>query len=207
MKKFLRKSANILFKNNILYTKLYVLFSYLKKKELNLHLCAGHLYEKGWINIDTNKSNKIDLIMNMVNIKNHFKNNSIKNIKIIHGLSYLRFHESLDFLKDCYSLLEEGGMLTVEIPDIKKLALNIVDIDSLNSEQNYSAYLEALRAIYAFDLNQHKNKVKYFTYQFGWSAMHLKCELEKLGYKEIEIKNPNYHGQRFNRDFRLEAKK
>ncbi len=209
MKKIRRKLINTLFKNNILYTRLYVFFLYLSKKELNLNLCSGTLYEKGWINIDENGSNKVDLIMNIVNINKFFKKNSIKNIKIIHGLSYLRFHEAIDFLQSCYNLLEikGGGKIIIEFPEVKKLSNSIININSLYDEKNYYDYIEALRAFYAFDLDQHKKKVKYTTYRFGWSAMHIKYELEKLSYKNIEIKNPEYHDKRLNRDVRIEARK
>ena len=207
MKNELRKIVNIVFKNNVLYKKLHILFLYFKKKELNLHLCCGRLYEKGWVNIDANPSVKTDLIMDMIDVKKYFSNHSIKNIKIIHGLSYLRFHEALDFLKDCYNLLENDGRLIIEIPDIKKLSKNILGVDSLCDEKGYFSYIEALRAIYAFDLGEHQNKVNYITYKFGWSAEHLKYELEKLGYKNIQIENPEYHCQLCNRDFRLIASK
>lgn len=208
VRKFIYPPFNFLITGNWFYKKIYIWLAYLRKSDINLHLASGHNYLKNYINIDINRCARVDINMDVRKIKKYFRKNSVNSVMTLHFLSYLRFWEAQIFLKDCYDILKEGGKIIIEIPDISKIAKNISSISSLEGdEKNYSDYLEMMRAIYAFDMEQHKNREHFSTYAFGWSAMHLKHEMEKIGFKNIEILEPCYHGNFVNRDFRLEAGK
>lgn len=174
---------------------------------VNLNLGSGKLYDENYINVDINPNVLSDMQFDLRELRKHFNDNSVDKIMLIHVLSYLRFWEAIEFLKDSYIVLKPKGKIIIEIPDIHKIAKAIAKIQSIEKNESYNAYIEMMRAVYAFDLEQHKNKENFITYAFGWSAMHLKYEMSKIGYKNIKILDPEFHSKQINRDFRLEAQK
>ena len=64
-----------------------------------------------------------------------------------------------------------------------------------------SWYIEAVRAIYAFDLTQVRTRATYQPYAFGWSYWHLKRELEIAGFSTV-FSADETHGRRIWRDIR-----
>ena len=176
-------------------------------KTLKLHIGSGGDYTPGWINIDHNKLVPADLYMDMRKIRHYCRKDSVNELKMIHVISYLRYWEAIDFLNTCYDIMRPVGYLLIEGPDILKLSENLQKIKSLNVEADYFMYFECLRAIYAFNMDQIKNKNSFITYAFGWSARHLKYELEKIGFRNIKISSPLYHDKLPWRDFHVEATK
>ena len=170
------------------------------RSPLSLHLGCGLEYWKGWVNIDISSSSVADVVMDFVELKHTFKRGTVDDIAMIHSISYLRLWEAQEFFKDAYFLLKPGGHFVLEFPDITKCALHI-----LQNENNVDNYLEGVRAFYAFDLLQIKNKEKFNTYAFGWSAWHIKQELLSAGFSSVEIKDPETHNKLKWRDTRIES--
>jgi hypothetical protein len=181
-------------------------YKHLKKKKkfeepLKLHLGCGKVFMKNYINIDSTSNSVADLVSDFRDIDKHFPPNSVSEIFMVHSISYLRFWEGLEFFKDCFLLLKEGGKLIIEFPDIEKCASSMIQ-----NKNDYTNYIEAVRAFYAFDLNQIKKKEKFTTYAFGWSAWHMAEELTKLGFKNIVCSDGILHNQKW-RDSHVEATK
>lgn len=121
---------------------------------------------------------------------------------MIHSLGYLRLWQARELLVDLYQLLEPGGRLIIEQPDLIKCARK-----ALESTDNPIEYLEAVRGLYAFGLDQIERREMFTPYAFGWSEMHLKKELERIGFSQVMPYNPLTHGPRPWRDMRIEAVK
>lgn len=183
-----------------LYHDLY--FKFCDKQPLKLHLGCGSIYIDNWVNIDSDKKIIADLYMNITNLNKVCKPGSVDEIMTIHVISYLRLWEAKDFVADCYSLLRPGGKLVMEFPDVAKIAGKMTSIQSLDTAENRFQYDECLRAIYAFDPLQVAAKEKFTTYSFGWSGIHMKYELEKIGFHDVKIIDPEYHDVRIWRDTR-----
>ena len=166
---------------------------------IHLNLGCGEQYLQGWVNIDTNENVNADLYSNFFNIDNHFESFSIDTIQMIHSISYLNLWEAELFFKKAFKLLKNEGILILEFPDILKCSRRLLFTNDVES------YIEAIRGIYAFDLNQMENKEKYIPYSFGWSGWHIKKVLIKQGFKKIYINYPETHGRRFWRDSRIVA--
>jgi hypothetical protein len=101
-----------------------------------------------------------------------------------------------------YGLLEAGGALVIELPDVLKCARH-----ALEHVDDPEQYLEAVRGLYAFDLGQLERRERYTPYAFGWTAEHLRRELEIAGFSRISVCEPTRHRRRVWRDVRLEAVK
>lgn len=171
-----------------------------KNPLLRLHLGCGNEYLPGWVNIDVTEKSKADLVMDFKNIKDHFSENSVDEILMIHSISYLRLWEARDYFSNIYLLLAPGGKIVLEFPDIAKCSKAILD-----RENNVDGYLEAVRAFYAFDMGQIKNRDEYHPYAFGWSAWHMSYELKITGFSKVLVQDPLTHGPLLWRDTRIEA--
>lgn len=167
---------------------------------LRIHLGCGSQHWDGWVNIDVSSNSAADIVLDFREIKNIFEIQTVEEIVMIHSVGYLRLWEARNLFHDIFSLLKIGGKYTMEFPDIVKCSTYL-----LKNENNIAEYLEGVRGIYAFDMNQIKNKEKFGTYLFGWSAWHIQKELHEAGFTSVKIKNPETHGQLFWRDTRIEA--
>lgn len=165
-----------------------------------INLGCGQIYKKGYVNIDNNPKNKIDLNSTFQNFHTHFKNNSIDLILGSHIIGYLYKHELKEMLINSYKILNNNGKIILEFPDIIKCSLLIVF-----GNKKYSQI--GVMGVYAFDSNQLKSKDHYFPYVYGWSSKEVKLILKEIGYKNIKVKLPKLHGKRFWRDSRIEAEK
>ena len=179
---------------------------YLKKKQtytkpLKLHLGCGSVYLEGYVNIDVSSNSVADVICDIQDIYKLYSKNSVSEIVSIHTISYLRLWEAIDFFKDCYNLLHEGGRLVLEFPDIDKCSGHLI-----KSRNDYTNYIEAVRGIYAFDLGQIQKRERFITYRFGWSAWHIEQELKNIGFKNVDCSDGLLHNHKW-RDSRVEAKK
>jgi hypothetical protein len=99
--------------------------------------------------------------------------------------------------------LRTDGELVMEFPDIVKCSKVIVKNDAEDLDQ----YIEGVRGIYAFDMDQIKKKAHFTPYAFGWSAPHLKNVLLETGFTTVRSEDPLTHGARIWRDTRIIATK
>lgn len=173
-----------------------------RKVSKKLHLGCGNEYLEDYINLDISPLSKADIVCGISDVERNLSGMKFDEILMVHSISYLRYWEVQDFIKSCFRILERNGRLIIELPDLSKCANVIANSNKIDSE-----YLEALRAIFAYDLNEHKNKVKYYTYKSGWSSMHMVDELEQAGFTNVEVLEPKYHSNKIWRDVRIEAVK
>jgi hypothetical protein len=171
----------------------------LEKEELRLNLGCGFDYKSGWINIDSNPNCIVDIKCDFFNLDKFFKEKSVSHIVLNHSISYLSLWQARDFFSKVFKLLKNGGVLEMEFPDVVKCA-TIICNQNVNDE-----YIEAIRGLYAFDLDQINNKEKYTPYAFGWSSKHIVIELQKNGFQRVEVLDPITHGPRVWRDTRIIA--
>lgn len=170
--------------------------------KVRLHLGCGSEYWEGYVNIDSRADIKTDLQLDFTKIGSHYADFSVAEVALIHSISYLRLFEARDLFSTIFRMLEPGGRMIIECPDFVKCATK-----ALNSENNLSEYLEGIRGLYAFDMDQIKRKDCYLPYAFTWSTFHLQSELKAVGFKKIDVCPPLTHDQRIWRDIRIEATK
>jgi hypothetical protein len=173
-----------------------------RNAEIKLHLGCGPEYLEGYINIDTSCSANSDLRLNFTRIEEHFNPGTVSEVVMIHSLSYLRLWQARDLFASICRLLKRSGQLVIELPDLGKCAQKV-----LAKQGDVGEYLEAVRGLYAFDLDQIKNKELFTPYAFGWSGWHLRLELERAGFTRTELQDPLTHGKRLDRDVRVIATK
>jgi hypothetical protein len=195
-----------LLKRTFLFDHLKVAFYFFKRNfrrrkiSKKLHLGCGNEYLEDYINVDISISSKADIVCNISDVEKSLNGLNFDEILMVHSISYLRHWEVNDFIETCLRILNTNGKLIIELPDLSKCAKVISNADIIDFN-----YLEALRAIFAYDVNEHKSKKKYHTYKSGWSSLHLCHELSKAGFKDVRILDPLFHDSQTWRDVRIEA--
>ena len=164
-----------------------------------MHLGCGSTYLDGYVNIDASLNAHTDLCADFRRIDKVFAADSLSEVLMIHSLGYLNLWEARDLFRLLYRLFESRGKLIIELPDVINCARKI-----LESAESEADYLEGIRGFYAFGMDQIETRDKYTPYAFGWSAWHLKKELEDAGFREVMHLQPETH-ERTWRDMRIEA--
>ena len=101
-----------------------------------------------------------------------------------------------------FDLLKTSGVFIVEFPDVLKFASGLWEY-----EPGSYGYIEAMRAIHAFGLDDMAKDSNYIPYSFSWSYEHLRKELREVGFNNIQKLVPLTHDTTGKRDTRLEAVK
>jgi len=136
--------------------------------KVRLHLGCGQDYWPGYVNVDIGADALCDLRMDFTRIGERYPHDSVAEVALIHSLSYLRLWQARDLFIELYQILEPGGRIIVELPDLAKCAQKL-----LTCESDLAEYLEAVRGLYAFGMDQIDRREMFTPYAFGWSAWHL----------------------------------
>lgn len=168
---------------------------------MKLHLGCGTQYWDGWINVDRCRDVRADYTMDFRKIGNQFQPGTIEAVAMIHSFSYLNLWEAEDLLDVIWNLLTPKSQLIIEFPDIMKCAV------ALYHSTSQERYLEAVRGIYAFGMDEIRNKVTYTPYAFGWSVGHLIEVLRQHKFVFAASKPVTSHMGYPWRDSRVEAQK
>lgn len=91
-----------------------------------LNLGSGFKKIDGAINIDCYEPAEPDILADIRDIKKHFAENSVDEIHMYHCLEHFVKPDAMQLLTDCYSLLKEDGLLIVELPDLMKCCINLM---------------------------------------------------------------------------------
>ncbi len=169
---------------------------------VRLHLGCGDDYWPGWINVDSDRRVPCDLHADFVDIGKRYLPGTVSEVAMIHSLGYLRLWEARSLFADLYRALGEGGVFSIELPDLAKCAARV-----LQSEGNIAEYMEGVRGIYAFGMDQIAASELFTPYAFGWSAWHLAKELRDAGFRSVDVGGPQKHGRIEWRDTRIVARK
>ena len=147
-----------------------------KEKNIKLNIGCGDRKMHGFINIDAREDMKPDVVADVTQIHEHYKDVSL--IYACHVLEHFPLKPSSfqpftwkDALKSWKDALKPGGVLRIAVPDIEavcKYYVNTGDLDIL-----YAFFYGGQK--YDFDFHYH-----------CWSFDTLKRDLEDLGFKEVK---------------------
>lgn len=88
---------------------------------INLNIGCFYTHFENFINVDIKDDCGADLICNMMEIDNHFKDNTVSVILASQVLEHVILSDAEIFLAKCYRMLRPGGHLIVEVPDCENM--------------------------------------------------------------------------------------
>ena len=162
---------------------------------MRLHLGCGRHYLDGWVNVDIvphPKAKKPPDVLGSVT-KLGFPDQSADEIMAIHLFEHMNKHEAIKTLHEWARVLKQGGRLILEMPDLMKCCKNFI--------QNQDDPKNSLFGIYG----NHDEESEFMYHKYGWTCSTLKPHLKAAGFTDIIEADPQWHGQRKHRDFRVEA--
>lgn len=86
---------------------------------IRLHLGCGGKKLEGWVNIDINPQYNPDIVMDAKNLKD-FDGGSVDEIASYHLFEHFTYHEAVTALREWYRVLKPGGVLTIELPNLRR---------------------------------------------------------------------------------------
>lgn len=143
-----------------------------------LNLGSGTRPKKGYLNVDL-KSGLNSIQLDIRDIKTKFTKESVEAILLCHVLEHLSKQDAEKLLDDCADLLEEGGVFTIEVPDLYKTAKRFVELIDEGKEDE--AYTSPINGFYG----EVFPKTEGDYHKYGWTEQKLISHLKKRG---LEIK-------------------
>lgn len=157
---------------------------------IRLNIGCGKRHIEGYINIDykADLEPKPDMVMDC-KVLDRFDNDSVHEILGIHMFEHIHPCEAFNALKEYHRVLIPGGILVLELPDMKELCRNFVYADT----QNKYIILEGI----------YSTSTPWSPHLYGWDDMLLYEHLQGAGFKEYHRAEPRYWFQGYN--MRIEA--
>ena len=122
-----------------------------------------------------------------------------------HMIGYLTIGQAHKFFKSCHNSLQNNGKLILEFPDFNKIC-RLLEKLNYESPTVEADYIEIVRAIYAYDAKDaYSSEFNMQTYITAWTPEIIGIILKRIGFKTINHSTPITHGQRIDRDSRIEA--
>lgn len=111
-----------------------------------------------------------------------------------HFIEHVREYEAPALLREFHRLLKSGGTLILELPNIEAAARNLL------------AGMPPQMCWFAF-YGDASHRDPYMLHQFGYTPATIRALLVECGFIKVQLKPPQTHGARANRDMRVEARK
>jgi predicted SAM-dependent methyltransferase len=147
-------------------------------REIHLHLGCGRKYLPGFVNVDANPRQKIDLWLDVRN-GIPFRDNSVASIYTTHMLEHFFPDELQRLLAECYRVLRPGGGMRIIVPSLRTAieAYNRQQIEWFNSEfpRHYDS-IGGRFANFIFCDGQHRSAFDY---------SHMQEMLRRAGFSEV----------------------
>lgn len=98
-------------------------------KKIKLHVGCGTLYKDKWINIDNNSDNNIEKLDINHDLSKGlpFDDFTVDFIYNEHFIEHLSRDDGLLFLKECFRVLKNGGVLRIACPDLDDIIKNYLN--------------------------------------------------------------------------------
>lgn len=164
-----------------------------------MKLAIGQGEREEWITIDADPGQCATHRTMVPPLPPLVKVDKFAEIEMIHFLEHLYYWDAISLLKECTEMLELGGLLVIECPNIEwccKHLLGQVKTPSKNPAENQ------------FDLwgfyGDPTREQPLYGHRWGWTPKSLEKELHSIGEFEINHETPKYHNPV--RDFRVVAK-
>lgn len=157
---------------------------------IRLNIGSGNKKIEGWIGIDLDGDPDIRADIRALPFSDEYAHEAMA----IHVIEHIWRWEALDVLREWFRVLQPGGKLVLELPDLMKCAQSIL------------THPDPRRGVWGL-YGDPGYRSELMSHKWGWTQSELKSELLAAGFTKIKVRDPQFHGRRNYRDMRLEAYK
>jgi len=161
---------------------------------MKIHLACGKHILDGWTNCDMVRHSKAprdpDIFCDVSDVP--LPDACADELLSVHILEHFYHWEVAGVLAEWARLLKPGGKIVIEMPDIVKASRNLI---------NGGTDQMAMWPIFGDQTLQDP----LMCHKWGWTFETIKPLLKQTGFTEIRERNPEWHGRKTTRDFRVEA--
>lgn len=126
-------------------------------RPLRLHLGCADTYLDGWCNIDyARPGRRLDLRWDLRR-RLPFPDRSVDEIFSEHLFEHIPYPGVMDLLRECYRLLQPGGVCRIGVPDFERYARSYLGDDPLIDEVRPQRPTRALAVAEMFFLHGHRS--------------------------------------------------
>lgn len=170
--------------------------------DLRLNLGCGRHVLDGWFNVDIIANSKAkrapDLLSDVRSIA--LPDGCAKEVMAIHLWEHLYRWECDAVITEWKRLLQSGGQLTMEMPDLFKFCANILEGKKGKKEPDQLG----MWGLYG----DPTLRDPYMCHRWGWTFSTIEPFLKQHGFVNIKEEQTQWHNVgRFDRDFRVTARK
>jgi predicted SAM-dependent methyltransferase len=137
-----------------------------------LHIGCGNKYLSGYIHVDIQKYEHVDIDCAIENIDKMFEEETIDEIYCCHILEHIDRHKFISVLSKLNKILKKNGKLYISVPDFESV------VDLYNKDKNM------LPKLYGLLYGGQRNEFDYHYVTFDFTL--LQKILEKCGYNNVE---------------------
>jgi predicted SAM-dependent methyltransferase len=149
--------------------------------DLKLHLGSGRRRLQGFLNIDREFSEGIDLVCDVSKLDD-FRDESVVEIYTSHTLEYFDRKQAAVTLAEWFRVLKPGGQIYVSVPDF----------DSLVQVYSQTGRIETILGP-LFGMWHNTNEKQTHYHKTVWDFASLTQQLEVVGFEEVSRFNPIEH--------------
>lgn len=84
--------------------------------------------DQGWVNIDGNANEGINMVVNLSEEALPFPNKSVDHVLAKNIIEHISRHKQIEFITELYRVLKVGGTITIEMPNLKCIAESYLGI-------------------------------------------------------------------------------
>ncbi len=143
-----------------------------KARNLKVNLGSGEDYIEGWVNVDANKKNKVDLVADL-NQKFPFEDSSVQEVKASDILEHFTKEGGERFLKECHRIMKRGGDLFIR---------------THNFFQIYDQFKNDPLVLMHFLYGDTADSDEFGAHKFAYTEESIQNEFKKIGFEIISLK-------------------
>ena len=144
-----------------------------KQNKMKLNLGSGKDYVLGWVNVDVDTQNKVDVIANLNN-RFPFKESSVDEIKAADILEHFTKEDGEKFLKECHRVLKPDGVISIRTHNIYQI------FEQFRDDPKVLAY---------FLYGGTSQTGVFGSHKYGYSRDSLIHVLKKVGFEIVSFNN------------------